>query len=206
MGARAAMLFLTVLIGFAALYLATRNRWDWTKLMRRLVLALVLLLGGFAGGVYWNSLPPTSPVSEFWDVSLGASKSDVRFLKGEPLEVVEPGTWVYKAGREGRYHVVFEDTDQVVRVVAMSASGLGSGAFLFGVREGFDAGRLVDRVGDPSRVIHLSNDLRRAYLYPHLNAVFILERGRVVSYGIYDVDAGDPYAEGEDEAGVVAEQ
>ena len=50
-------------------------------------------------------------------------------------------------------------------------------------------------------MLRLSNDLRRAYLYTHLNAVFILEQSAVVSYGIYDVEAGDPYAEGGDEVG-----
>lgn len=204
MGVRSALLLAAVLVGVVALYLETWDRWDWTKLSRRLILALMLLVGGVAGWIYWNSLPPTSPVAEFWGIALGASKSDVRFLKGEPAEIVEPGTWVYEPGRSGRYHVVFGDTDQVVRIIAVSAAGLGSGAYLLGVRTGFGSERLADRLGAPSRVIHLSNDLRRAYLYPHLHAVIILEQGAVVSYGIYDVEAGDPYAEGEDEVGTAS--
>ena len=51
-----------------------------------------------------------------------------------------------------------------------------------------------DRLGEPSRVISLADGLRRAYLYPHLNAVFVLEQGVVISLGIYDVNAGDPFA------------
>ncbi len=204
MGGRAAVLLAVVFIGGVALCLGTRDQWDWAKLMRRLTLGLILVVGGVGGWIYWSALPPTSPVTEFWDLPLGASKSDVRFLKGEPSEILEPGTWVYPAGRSGRYHVVFGDGDQVARIVAVSAVGLGSGAYLLGVRTGFGTQRLVDQLGEPSRVVHLSNDLRRAYLYPHLNAVFILQQSRVVSYGIYDVEAGDPYAEGGDEVSVAS--
>ena len=203
MNVRAAVLLSAVFIGVVALYLETRDQWDWTKLMRRLTLGLMLLVGGIAGWIYWSSLPPTSPVSEFWGISLGASKSDVRFLKGEPSEVVEPGTWVYAPDRSRTYHLVFGDTDEVARIL-VSGSGVGSGAYLLGVRTGFGTQRLVDQLGEPSRVLRLSNDLRRAYLYSHLNAVFVLEQSAVVSYGIYDVEAGDPYTEGGDEVGATS--
>ena len=195
------VLLAAVFLGIVALYLDTRDRWNWAKLTRFMILALALLVGGIGGWIYWSSLPPTSPVSELWDISLGASKSDVRFLKGEPSEIMELGTWAYTTSRSSTYYLVFGDADEVIRILVVSATGYGSGASLFGVRTGFGAKRLVDRLGEPSRVVPLSNDLRRAYLYSHLNTVFVLERGAVASYGIYDVEAGDPYAEGGDEMG-----
>ncbi len=204
MSVRAAVLLSAVFIGVVALYLETRDQWNWTKLMRRLILGLLLLVGGIGGWIYWSSLPPSSPVSEFWGIALGASKSDVRFLKGEPSEIVEPGTWVYVADRSRTYSLVFGNTDEIIRILAVSGPGFGSGASLLGVRTGFGTQRLVDQLGEPSRVLRLPNDLRRAYLYTHLNAVFILEQSAVVSYGIYDVEAGDPYAEGGDEVGTTS--
>ena len=204
MSVRAAVLLSAVFIGVVALYLETRDQWNWTKLMRRLILGLLLLVGGIGGWIYWSSLPPTSPVSEFWGISLGASKSDVRFLKGEPSEIVEPGAWVYVADRSRTYCLVFGNTDEIIRILVVSGPGFGSGASLLGVRTGFGTQRLVDQLGEPSRVLRLPNDLRRAYLYTHLNTVFILEQSAVVSYGIYDVEAGDPYAEGGDEVGTTS--
>jgi len=204
MGVRTAVLLAGVFIGVVALYLETRDQWNWTKLMRRLILGLLLLVGSVGGWIYWISLPPTSPVSEFWGISLGASKSDVRFLKGEPSEIVEPATWVYVADRRRTYHLVFGNTDEIVRILVAPGPGFRSGAPLLGVRTGFGTQRLVDRLGEPSRVLRLPNDLRRAYLYTHLNAVFVLEQSAVVSYGIYDVEAGDPYAEGGDEVGTTS--
>jgi hypothetical protein len=201
MGVRSAVLLSGVFIGFVVLYLVTRNQWNWIKLMRRLMLGLLLSVGSIGGWIYWSSLPPTSPVSEFWGISLGSSKSGVRFLKGEPSEIVEPGTWVYVADRGRTYHLVFGDTDEIIRILAVSGPGFGSRASLLGVRTGFGTQRLVDQLGEPSRVLRLPDDLRRAYLYTHLNAVFILEQSAVVSYGIYDVEGGDPYTEGGDEVG-----
>ena len=205
MNVRAAVLLSAVFIGVVALYLETRDQWNWMKLLRRLILGVLLLVGGIGAWIYWSSLPPTSPVSELWDISLGASKSDVRFLKGEPSEIVEPGTWVYVADSRRTYYLAFGSTDEITRILVVSGPGFSSRASLLGVRTGFGAQRLVDQLGEPSRVLHLSNDLRRAYLYSHLNAVFLLEQGAVVSYGIYDIEAGDPFAEGGDEAGTVSD-
>lgn len=201
MGVRAAVLLAAVVIGVVALYLETRERWDWTKLIRRLLLGLVLVVGSVGGGIYWSSLPPTSPVSELWGIALGASKDDVLFLKGEPAAILEPGTWFYAPSRNRAYHVVFGDSDEVVRILVLSGPGFSSGAPIFGVRTGFRTQRLVDRLGEPSRVLSLSNGLQRAYLYDHLNAVFVLEQSEVVAYGIYDAAAGDPFAESGAEAG-----
>lgn len=190
------VLVLAVFTGMVALYLGTRDRWNWAKLMSGAILVVTLLVGSVGGWIYWSSLPPTSPVSELWDISLGASKSDVRFLKGEPAEIVEPGTWVYAPNRASTYHLVFGETDEIIRVLVVAAPGFRNGASLLGVRTGLGIQRLVDRLGEPSRVIPSSDDLSRAYLYRHLNVVFILEQGAVASYGIYDVEAGDLYAEG----------
>lgn len=204
MSVRTVVQLAIVVIGIVTLYLGTSDRWNWAKLMRGAIVVLTLLVGGVAGGIYWSSLPPTSPVSDIWDISLGASKGDVRFLKGEPSEVIEPGTWVYVANRTRTYYLVFGSTDEIIRVLVVPGPGYSSGVSLHGVRKGFDAQRLVEQLGEPSRVIRLSNDIRRAYLYTHLNALFILEQGTVVCFGIYDVDAGDPYAEGGDDVGMTS--
>jgi len=193
MSARTLVFVAVALVGIFALYLDTRGGWNWARLMRGLLLALVIVVGGIAGLVYWSSLPPSEPVSHLWDISLGASKSDVRFLKGDPSEIIEPATWAYASSSSRTYHLVFGDADEVIRILVASGPGFSSGASLLGVRMGFDVQRLVDRLGRPSRVVPLPDNLRRAYLYDHRNAVFVLEQGAVTTYGIYDVEAGDPY-------------
>jgi len=191
MSSRILFIGLVLGAGVVALYLATRDRWDWAQLVRRAFFALVIVIGAAWAWIYWSSLPPTAPVTELWGIALGASESDVLFLKGEPDEISDPHTWVYMMSRNRTYNVVFGETDQVVSIRLVPGAGYSSGLPLLGVRAGFDESRLIEQLGEPARVVALADDLRRAYLYPRLNALFILERGTVVSLGIYDTAAGD---------------
>ena len=192
MGSRLAMLGLVLGAGIVALYLVTRDDWDWPRLNRRVVLGMLIAFAVSWGWIYWSSLPSTSPVSELWGIALGSSRSDVLFLKGEPAEVFAPHTWNYVASRNRTYSVVFDDADRVVRVLAFPGPGYSSGVSLLGVREGFDRSRVIELLGEPSRVVSLADGIQRAYLYDRRNAVFVLERGAVVSFGIYDAAANAP--------------
>ncbi len=60
MSVRTAVLLSAVFIGVVALYLETRDQWNWTKLMRRLIFGLLLLVGGIGGWIYFK-LQPAEP-------------------------------------------------------------------------------------------------------------------------------------------------
>lgn len=34
--------------------------------------------------------------SSFWDISLNTTKDDIKFIKGEPTEITDKGSWVYR--------------------------------------------------------------------------------------------------------------
>ena len=77
-----------LLLSFVALYIATRDRWNWRKIGFRLFGGVIgiLVIGG--GAVYLYYIYEELPRKEtsFWGIQLGISKSDVRFLKGNPSE------------------------------------------------------------------------------------------------------------------------
>ena len=148
MAARTALLFLIFCAGIVVLYLGTRDQWDWSRLLRRVVFALVVVVGGVAGWIHWSSLPPTTPIAELWDVPLGVSEGDVRFLKGEPTEVVDPRTWVYAVDRSRTYRLTFADSGEIVRILVDPGPGYSSGVSLLGIRQGFGVERLIDRLGE----------------------------------------------------------
>ena len=85
------------------------SRCPWLKIIIWTTGTLLVLSTAF----YVYSLIPETPKVEksFWDVSLGASKTDVLFLKGNPT-TKEDDDWVYVLNDEGRnwehsYHVTF---------------------------------------------------------------------------------------------------
>jgi len=80
------ILLSTFLLSLVALFIATRDRWNWKKIALWLTigpLALVLVIGILAG-IFWyvGNLPKAQ--TEFWEIVLDSTKDDVRFLKGNP--------------------------------------------------------------------------------------------------------------------------
>jgi hypothetical protein len=77
-----------LLLSFVALYIATRDRWNWRKIGFRLFGGFIgiLVIGGGAVYLYGIYEEPPRKETSFWDIQLGISKSDVRFLKGNPSE------------------------------------------------------------------------------------------------------------------------
>ena len=83
------ILISAVIVSIVQLYLATKDRWNWRKLPRLLIrtfvglLLLTVLLVVTLRVATWFSQRPKS-VSGLWGINLAATKTDVRFLKGEP--------------------------------------------------------------------------------------------------------------------------
>lgn len=75
-----------VLLGTVWLYVATKDRWNWKKiLLWPLAIVLGLSVIG-AAGIYINDWVQDRPKKELglWGIQLGASIADVKFAKGEP--------------------------------------------------------------------------------------------------------------------------
>src|SRR5439155_10687384 len=100
-------IFLSALfLGIIALFIATKDRWNWKKLILwPLGISFGLLIFGGIG-VYVYSLIPYRPEVQdkpkpmvqdtFWDISLNMSKADVKFIKGAPTKTEGEDLWIYE--------------------------------------------------------------------------------------------------------------
>lgn len=187
-------IFLSALfLGIIALYLGTKDQWNWRKIAFTLIagpLAIaVVIAAGVGAYAYWVSVP--RPATEFWDIPLGASKDDVRFLKGEPrLSGDELGGWLYSHTERGYvywYNVEFGVDERVVEVVYHYHEGSRYlSPDLLGIDAQYSLQRLVSKLGEPEQVGTVNDGLIRWYTYPRLNLRVALEKNQVIAYGIYD--------------------
>lgn len=175
------------LAGFALavvwLFLGTKDRWNWRRIMRWLggIALVVILLGA---GVVYLAVRDTGhwakAQTEFAGLRLGQAESDVRFRKGEPSST-EVDAWEFNKTNE-RLLVLFEDGK--VRVILEQP--MNNFASLLGIRKGDTVDDLTRRLGEPGFSSSSRDGMKRLYHYPQLHAVYSLEVGSVTAFGIYD--------------------
>lgn len=84
-----------VFIGFIILFIFTKDRWNWKKIILVLIGAPILLGLVIGGGVasykfYKKTFPPTViKQTGLEELELGMTKNEVRYIKGEPNQVLE---------------------------------------------------------------------------------------------------------------------
>lgn len=178
-----------VLIAIVALYIATRDRWNWMKIV--LWPSGVLLVLGTS--FYLYSLIPAKPKIEksFWEITLGASESDVLFAKGAPT-TKNTHHWLYRFNDDNGnwkyvYHVNFED-GKVWAIAYFAASSLDWHEQIQGINVGDSENSVRDKFGIPSPLVSSDDGLRRIYHYRDYNVVFELAQNKITGLGIYSPD------------------
>ena len=173
-----------VFIGLTILYANTRDRWNWRRMGRRLgfvFIGIVVVAVGF--GVY-SEVEGKRPKREtgLWDIQLGASQDDVRFLKGAPAKedaVSDRPRWTY-FDDSTMYAVDFEDR-KVSRVIAYGHGQFPRVPEVAKVSHWTSVEELLKRLGEPGHVSTSADGLRRAYSFPKYNAGFVLRQGKIVA-------------------------
>lgn len=97
-----------IILGTVWLYVATRDRWNWKKLLLW-PLAAVLVLSAIGGaGIYVKDWFEDRPRQELalWGIRLGASPADVKFAKGIPLAQKAADFTVEREVPDGKRFVV----------------------------------------------------------------------------------------------------
>jgi hypothetical protein len=191
-------IFLAALI-IAPIYLynSTKDRWDWSKGMKRIGLffvGLAVLGGGFALYDEYGDKVSVLPIqkekltsqTEFWGVKLGATEEDVLFLKGNPqskgVNLSGHPYWAYTSQFDGSRSVYFTK-DKKVRGVLLYKGDYSDGKVL-GVHIGYTLNKLEEKLGPPDKINSSEDNTTRWYLYHTYNAEYALRKAVVSAVGI----------------------
>ena len=183
-----------VLLALVGLYAATKDRWNWKKVLLWPLAVLVGLAILTGSGVYLYSLIEARPglQTEFWGIPVSSTEADVKFLKGEPTSSKDR-VWVYKTDRsygEPYYYIVQFAKTGKVRYVMYYGPSL-EAPRLQGISGYSDQEEIVQKFGPPTHVSSSKDGLRRVLSYAAYNLAFSLEKNQVTGLGMYD-GSGSP--------------
>ena len=181
-----------MLLATVALFIATKERWNWLKIVRRLALAVIVIALAAGASIilvrYLSGRPHR--YDRLNDIELHASRSEVRFLKGEPVAIYDSNrVWEYTfASGLGHYKVGFAG-DQVQFVFY---DGPNDWPPMTRKEHGvaWDVNELVELLGRPSAITNSDDGLARIYCYDRYNLFFAFREGTAYWEGIFDPTKG----------------
>ena len=177
-----------VLVSVVALYIATKDRWNWKKIILWPVLAItgLSILGGIGLYIYSKMSERPSVQNSFWDIPLHSTKEDVKYLKGVPTnKQYGDDNWTYKVKgyleRESVFWVSFKDNK--IRFVLCWGD---PSAYLQGIGVGSNYSSIINKFGKTSFVFRSEDELTRLLSFEKYKVFFMVEQNEVIAYGMYN--------------------
>ena len=170
------------------LFISTKDRWKWKKILFFFI-GIPLVLCVLIGGGYWAYITIANrPHLEhtFWDIPISASKSDVKFLKGEPPSIAGD-QWTYHAG-DDYYGIRFRE-NKIESITFYSCEELRDSRiypYIQGILYGQNYEEVIQTFGSPSDVSTSKDDLTRVLSFKKYGVFCQLTKNKVVAYGIYN--------------------
>lgn len=185
----------SVLLGSIALFIATKDKWNWKKIALRTSITFIAIIGLSAGSIYLYTAHENWPHEEesLLGVSLGMEKAEVKFLKSEPTDVKD-NVWEY-AIYEKQKHIVGFQKERVSYSYFVYDSLYGDNfevPSLQKIKFPSTQEEIYEHFGKPTKVTWSREQLSKLFLYPKFNVFFLLTKNELRIMGIYDPAAWEP--------------
>lgn len=189
------ILLSAILLSSVALYIATKDRWNWKKIILWPLLGIVFLsvIAGIGFWIYTAVSGRPNIQNEFWGISLQATKGDIKFLKGQPTEINDgDDIWVYVSKDsfldQKTTHVIFFKGNKIRSILC-------SGSYLYaGTIEGLGIGSthetIIKKFGEPSYISLSEDDLERIVSFNKYQVFFSVRENKVDDFGIFNPEFG----------------
>ena len=183
------LLLLSVFLGCVTLYIFTRDRWNWKKILLWPSATLVVV----AVGLYAYNLIPEKPKSEASSGRFRSVQVSTMYFSLKGNQQTRTGTIGYIVSKnsqgnwERAYYVNFEG-GKVWLTGFVDAEPVSWHENIQGIRMGSSENAVREKFGEPSPGVSPSKDgLRRMYHYSQCNVFFQLEQNKVTFLGIYNL-------------------
>lgn len=181
-------IFLAALLLSATwLYIATRDRWRWKRIVAVLVGGTLSMAASVALGIWgyteWQDRP--YQMNELNGIRLGTTERDVRFYKGAPSSSSKD-EWIYEVrdykGDTELSYVVNFDGGTVQSVWATGQHGRVPG--VFGLSSYMGTADLIQKLGEPDSMSGSKDGAVRMLYYKRFNLTFGFAADRLHAIGI----------------------
>lgn len=177
-------IFLAALVlSLTYLFVATKDRWRWKRLIVGSIGALAAVVALAGGGLWgynaWQDR--VRPIDEINEIRLGMSKEDLVFFKGRPSKEVD-GDWIYQDQSERVAYTVSFKEGGVESIMA-----IGDRHYLptfFGISSFSSTRDLERRLGPPDYVSASTDGTSRMLHYKALNLTFGYGRDQLEAVGV----------------------
>lgn len=179
-------IFLSALIiVIVILYGLTKDRISWKTLIIRFFGGLVVL-ATLSGLTFWGYYEYSNRITTqyaFMGLNLSDSKSDIKFKMGKPDETNE-FSWTYKGSTGNNDITIFFEEDKIHAVIIGGTCRYCGNLYQLGIGDSYK--KVLERIGEPSKIIKSNDDLSRVMVYETYNMAFFLAKNEIIFYGIYN--------------------
>jgi len=193
----------SIFLGIIVLFIATKDRWNWKKIIIRLLVGTICVgVLAVAGNFIYEKHSdyrikhkiPDSPevMNSFWDIPLDSTQEDIKFLKGKPSEILEDDDWVYKSDKNSSYDkyvylIRFKD-GKIRFIVCITDESFLSG--IQGISSNSSSENIINKFGEPTNISVSEDGLSRIYSFDKYHVFFTLKKNKVADYGVYNPEIG----------------
>jgi hypothetical protein len=174
----------SLVLGPIVLIIGTKDRWNWKRIILWPFTGLILI--AIALWIYTKIDARAYDQTTFWDIPLGATKGDVKFLKGAPIfEDADSYLFANNSGNNDHVYEILFKNDKVWLIKYFTISNHTNDPGIQGIHIGDSLEKITQKFG-PSSSISASNDeLDRVFSFKDYHVFFAMNKNRV-TYGVFD--------------------
>ena len=182
------LLLSSVFLGIIFLFIYTKDRWNWKKIIKRFVLTIITFtilsfLGFYSYNYYINS---PKIINEFNGIKLGTTLSDLKFIKGEPSHISkrEPSKIIYQYN--DFTYVVENNIVTLIMFIQTNIDNLNFVELEGGISINDNLDDIIKKYHIPSKIIESADRLTRIYYFDKYHIFVVAEKNIIIEFGIYN--------------------